>query len=56
MSKDFVQSANDVIAGVGLLRQGAPNAMKAFATLSITATASHAIDTKMKELRIKGTA
>ena len=24
MSKDFVQIANDVMAGMGLLRQGAP--------------------------------
>lgn len=50
MSKDFVQTANDVIAGVGLLRQGSPDVMKAFASLSTTATASNAIDTKTKEL------
>ena len=50
MSKDFVQIANDVITGVGMLRQGSPDAMKAFATLATAATASSAIDTKTKEL------
>ena len=30
MSKDFVQIANDVATGVGLLRQGVPEATKAF--------------------------
>ena len=50
MGKDFAQVANDVITGVGLIRQGAPDAMKAFGALSTTATASNAIDTKMKEL------
>lgn len=50
MGKDFVQTANDVIEGVGLLRQGAPDAMKAFGSLSIAATATDAIDTKTKEL------
>ena len=50
MSKDFVQIANDVMTGVGALRQGAPDAMKAFAALSTAATATSAIDSKMKEL------
>jgi AhpD family alkylhydroperoxidase len=50
MSKDFVQIAHDVISGVGLIRQGAPDAMKAFAALSMAATATHVIDTKTKEL------
>ena len=50
MSKDFKQIAGDVITGVGLLHQGCPDAMKAFAGLSTAATASNAIDTKMKEL------
>ena len=50
MSKDFGQIANDVISGVGILRQGSPDAMKAFAALSTAATASNAIDTKTKEL------
>jgi len=50
MAKDFAQIANDVITGVGLLRQGAPDTMKAFASLSAAGTASNAIDTKTKEL------
>ena len=40
MSKDFVQTANDVVTGVGLLRRGAPDTIKAFSTLSAAATAS----------------
>jgi AhpD family alkylhydroperoxidase len=50
MSKDFAQLANDVMTGVGALRHGAPDAMKAFGALSTAATAAHAIDTKTKEL------
>ena len=50
MSKDFAEIAHDVAAGVGLLQQGAPNPMKAFGALSLAATASQTIDTKMKEL------
>ncbi len=50
MSKDFVQLADDVSSGVGLLRQGSPDAMKAFGSLSMAATATKAIDTKTKEL------
>jgi AhpD family alkylhydroperoxidase len=50
MSKDFVQIANDVVTGAGLLRQGAPDAMTAFASLSKAATAPNALDTKTKEL------
>lgn len=50
MSKDFVQIANDVVTGAGLLRQGAPETMTAFATLSKAATAPNARDTKTKEL------
>ena len=50
MSKDFAQIANDVMTGVGLLRQGAPDTMKAFGALSTAATASKALDTKTKEL------
>lgn len=50
MSKDFVQIANDVIAGAGLIRQAAPDAMKGFAALSTSATAAHTIDSKIKEL------
>ncbi len=50
MSKDFAQVAHDVTAGVGLLQQAAPAPMKAFGSLSMAATASNAIDVKMKEL------
>lgn len=52
MNKDFNQMADDVMTGVGklLLREGSPDAMKAFATLSAAATASNALDTKTKEL------
>ena len=50
MSKDFVQLANDVMSGVGLLQKGEPNTMKAFGALSMGATASKTIDTKTKEL------
>jgi AhpD family alkylhydroperoxidase len=50
MSKDFVQIANDVITGVGMLRQGSPDVMRGFASLATAATASNAIDTKTKEL------
>jgi AhpD family alkylhydroperoxidase len=50
MSKDFVQIAGDVASGFSLLRQASPEAMKAFASLSMAATASKAIDSKTKEL------
>jgi AhpD family alkylhydroperoxidase len=50
MSKDFAQIANDVVTGSGLLRQGVPDTMTAFAALSKAATAPDALDTKTKEL------
>lgn len=50
MTKDFAQIANDVMSGIGILRQGSPDALKAFATLSTSATATAALDTKTKEL------
>jgi AhpD family alkylhydroperoxidase len=50
MSKDYGQIANDVEAGVGLLRQGSPEAMKGFGALAIAATASGALDSRTKEL------
>jgi len=50
MGKDYAQIANDVVTGVGLLRQGAPDTVKAFGSLSTTATATKALDTKTKEL------
>ncbi len=50
MAKDFAQIADEVISGIGILRQGTPDPMKAFAALSTTATAAGAVDTKTKEL------
>lgn len=52
MDKDFKQIADDVIKGMGLLlsREGAPDAIRAFGTLSSAATAPKALDTKTKEL------
>jgi AhpD family alkylhydroperoxidase len=50
MSKDFVQIANDVVTGARLLREGASDAMTAFASLAKAATAPNALDTKTKEL------
>src|SRR5665647_170213 len=50
MSKDFAAISNDVIIGVGMLRQGSPDAMKAFAALATAGTASNAIEPKSKEL------
>ena len=50
MSKDYAQIAQEVLSGLGAIRQGAPDAMKAFAALSAAATVTQAIDTKTKEL------
>ena len=50
MSKDYAQIANDVVSGVGLLRQGAPDTAKAFGSHLTAATATKALDTKTKEL------
>lgn len=50
MTKDFKQIADDVMNGIGLIRHGAPETMKAFGALSSAATAPHALDTKTKEL------
>ena len=50
MSKDFVQIDDDVISEVRLLREGAPDLMKAFGALATAATTSKAIDAKTKEL------
>jgi AhpD family alkylhydroperoxidase len=50
MSKDFARAANDVIMGVGSLREVAPETMKAFAGLATEATASGVLDTRIKEL------
>ncbi len=54
MSKDFKKIADEVMSGVAALHHGAPDALKAFASLSKAATASNAIDTKTKELMALG--
>ncbi len=50
MSKNFVEIAQEVMTGAGLLQRAAPDAMTAFRSLSKAATASKALDTKTKEL------
>lgn len=50
MPGKFTQLADEVVAGIGLIREGAPDATKAFANLSVAATAAKALDSKTKEL------
>lgn len=50
MDKPFTQAADDVAAGIALIREGAPAAMKAFGGLGLAATAPGALDAKTKEL------
>ena len=50
MSKDYAQIADEVVTGVGLLWQGAPDTAKAFGSLSTAATVTKVLDTKTKEL------
>lgn len=50
MATDFKQRANDVLTGVGRLRETTPEAMKAFAALGAAATAGGSLDGKTKEL------
>ena len=50
MTGRFTQTADDVVAGIGLIRAGAPESMKAFGALSLAATAKKALDPKTKEL------
>lgn len=50
MAGKYAQLADQVASGVGLLRESAPEAMKAFVGLSIAATAPKALDSKTKEL------
>lgn len=50
VSGKFTQMANEVVSGITLIRDGAPEAMKAFAGLSVAATAAKALDSKTKEL------
>jgi len=50
MTGKFTQAADDVVAGIGLMREVAPEAIKAFGALSLVATAANALDPKSKEL------
>jgi AhpD family alkylhydroperoxidase len=50
MARDFRQLADEVTAGIGALREGVPDAMKAFVALATAATATKALDPKIKEL------
>jgi AhpD family alkylhydroperoxidase len=50
MERPFTEAADDVVAGLALLCEGAPAAMKAFGGLALAATAPNALDTKTKEL------
>jgi AhpD family alkylhydroperoxidase len=50
MEHGFTEAADAVLAGIELIRQGAPEAMKAFGGLALAATATRTIDTKTKEL------
>jgi alkylhydroperoxidase/carboxymuconolactone decarboxylase family protein YurZ len=50
MSKNYAQIANDIVTRIGVFRQGAPDTVKAFGSLSTAATATKALDTKTKEL------
>jgi AhpD family alkylhydroperoxidase len=50
MSKNFIEIAQDVINGVGLLHRASPDTASAFRSLAKAATASKALDTKTKEL------
>jgi AhpD family alkylhydroperoxidase len=50
VDKPFTQAADQVRADLALLREAAPDALKAFGALAVAATASKALDTKTKEL------
>lgn len=50
MDKPYTQAADEVMSGLALLREAAPEAVKAFGALSVAATAAKSIDTKTKEL------
>lgn len=50
MGKRFTEAADQVAAGIGLIREGSPDAAKAFGSLAVAATASRTIDSKTKEL------
>jgi AhpD family alkylhydroperoxidase len=50
MAGPFTQAADQVFAGIGLLREAAPEAGKAFGSLAVAATTTRALDAKTKEL------
>ena len=50
MDQSYKDAADAVTAGVRLLREGAPDTVKAFTALAIASTASKSLDTKTKEL------
>lgn len=50
MNRDFEHLAREVISGIGMLRERAPDTMKAFGALSAAATGKGALDPKIKEL------
>lgn len=50
MDKPFTKIADDVLAGLGLIHESAPAAMKAFGSLALASTAANALDTRTKEL------
>lgn len=50
MDKPFTRTADDVVAGIALIRDSAPATMKAFGSLALAAGSSNAIDSKTKEL------
>ena len=50
VSGKFTEVADQVVSGIALIREGVPEAMKAFTGLSIAATVPKALDAKTKEL------
>lgn len=50
MPGKFSDAADEVVAGIALIRNSAPEVMKAFAGLSVAATTPRTIDAKTKEL------
>ncbi|MDP2449626.1 MAG: carboxymuconolactone decarboxylase family protein [Polaromonas sp.] len=50
MAGKFTQLADEVASGIGLIREGSPESMKAFGALSLAATADKSLDPKTKEL------
>ncbi|MCI4663292.1 MAG: carboxymuconolactone decarboxylase family protein [Neomegalonema sp.] len=50
MSKDYIQTAQDVVTGAKALREAAPDTMAAFAALGAAAYTDGALSKKTKEL------